>query len=82
MSDDDVQNSDSTLQELEALRRKNEALEAAVAEGKQREEELARTRSVLLAAIERSPAGIVISEAPSGKILAANRAALDDLHVA
>lgn len=40
------------------------------------EEELEQTRAILSAAIEASPAGIVIADAPDGRIRAANAAAI------
>lgn len=43
---------------------------------KKAEDDLAKARALLSAAIERSPAGIVIADAPDGKIRLANSAAL------
>lgn len=43
---------------------------------KQQEFELEKTRSTLMASVESSPAGIVIADAPDGKIRTINRAAL------
>ncbi|MDA1264281.1 MAG: ATP-binding protein [Planctomycetota bacterium] len=42
------------------------------------EDELEQARGQLLAAIDQSPTGIVIAEAPSGRILVANRRALGE----
>ncbi len=43
---------------------------------KQSEETLAKTRSLLLAAVEQTPAGVIIADAPDVQILLANSAAL------
>ncbi len=47
-----------------------------ITEARNTEEELAKTRSLLMAAVESSPAGIVIADAPDVRIRLANRAAL------
>ena len=48
-----------------------------ITERKQAEDELARTKALLSAAIEQSPAGIIIADAPDGRIRMANSAALE-----
>ena len=51
-------------------------LEEEVAVRRQAEEELATVQALLLAAIEQTPAGILIADAPDGRIWIANAAAL------
>lgn len=46
-----------------------------VTERKRGEKELEKTKALLTAAMAQSPAGIIIAEAPTGKIIFANRAA-------
>ncbi|GAB5441922.1 MAG: hypothetical protein Fues2KO_22710 [Fuerstiella sp.] len=48
-----------------------------ITERKRIEAELEETRAILLAAIEASPAGIIIADAPDAKIRSVNAAALD-----
>ncbi|MBN1488399.1 MAG: PAS domain S-box protein [Phycisphaerae bacterium] len=48
-----------------------------VSERKRAQEELARTQALLLAAINQTPAGIVIADAPDVRIRLVNRAALE-----
>ena len=40
------------------------------------QQELSRTRALLQAAIEQTPAGIIIADAPNGRVILANPAAL------
>jgi PAS domain S-box-containing protein len=58
------------------LRRGRTALEEEVAERRRAEAELAKAQALLLAAIEQSPAGIIVADAPDVKIRIANSAAL------
>ncbi len=48
-----------------------------ITERKRAEDELAETKALLAAAIEQSPAGIIIADAPDGRIRMANSAALE-----
>jgi PAS domain S-box-containing protein len=61
--------------EIKRLRFVAELLAASIVR-KQQESELEKTRSMLMASVESSPAGIVIADAPDGKIRIVNRAAL------
>ena len=47
-----------------------------ITEAKRAQEELAKAQNLLLAAIEQTPAGILIADAPDGRIRLANSAAL------
>ena len=58
------------------LKQANEQLLSEIEERHQAEAQLAAAQSLLKAAIEQTPAGILIAEAPEGKIRLANPAAL------
>ncbi|MFP4505739.1 MAG: ATP-binding protein [Cyclobacteriaceae bacterium] len=56
-----------------------EAWEKEIAERKQREDELHQSEELLKSMIEQMPSGVTISEAPSGRMLLQNKAALEIL---
>lgn len=60
----------------EQLSRTNEKLQREIAERRKAEKELSDSRSLLFAAIEQMPAGVLIATPPDGRITVANAAAL------
>jgi PAS domain S-box-containing protein len=59
------------------LERRNEELRREVEERERAEQETRRAQALLLAAVEQTPAGILIADAPDVRIRVANEAALE-----
>jgi PAS domain S-box-containing protein len=64
------------IQQSNDLRTINARLEQEIAERQRAEEALATTQALLMAAIEQTPAGVIVADAPDVKIRLANAAAL------
>ena len=67
---------DLVKERTDRLKKVNTKLQKDIAERKRAEEALATTKAFLTTAIEQSPAGVIISDAPEGTVRMANQTAL------